>query len=189
MRVYLDFIRRRATGELQTGAEWMRTFVKAHPGAWDASRTDTRHGVRAATRLTLRSSRPSPAPQATRATLASPKPSPTTSSARASTLGRAAARSPRCRRTYGLLAFALHAPSYPIFPLRRQEPALLGQQFIPPLRTDDAWCARRSSEVPSEEASSSSLRPTASSHRPPPPSPRPSAGTCRWGGRATVRSK
>ena len=32
MRVYLDFIRRRATGELQTGAEWMRTFVKAHPG-------------------------------------------------------------------------------------------------------------------------------------------------------------
>ena len=43
--------------------------------------------------------------------------------------------------------------SHPIFPLRRQEPALLGQQFIPPLRTDDAWCARRSSEeeVPSEE--------------------------------------
>ena len=85
-------------------------------------------------------------PQATRATLASPKPSPTTSSARASTSGRAAARSPRCRRTYGSLAFALHAPPYPIFPLRRQEPALLGQQFIPPLRTDDAWCARRSSE-------------------------------------------
>ena len=59
MRVYLDFIRRRATGELQTGAEWMRTFVKAHPGAWDASRTRTGHGVRAATRLTLLSSRSS----------------------------------------------------------------------------------------------------------------------------------
>ena len=110
MRVYLDFIRRRATGELQTGAEWMRTFVKAHPGAWDASRTRTGHGVRAA------SSHPpvlrSPATQATRATRASTE----------------------------AVAHDLLRACVDIGEGRRQEPALLGQQFIPPLRTDDAWC-------------------------------------------------
>ena len=163
MRVYLDFIRRRATGELQTGAEWMRTFVKAHPGAWDASRTRTGHGVRAATRLTLLSSR----------------------SSRHSGYSRDS-------RVTEAVAHDLLRACVDIGEGRRQEPALLGQQFIPPLRTDDAWCARRSSEDlggPIGGASTSSLRPTASSQRPPPPSPRPSAGTCRWGGRATVPSK
>ena len=111
MRVYLDFIRRRATGELQTGAEWMRTFVKAHPGAWDASRTRTGHGVRAATRLTLLSSR----------------------SSRHSGYSRDS-------RVTEAVAHDLLRACVDIGEGRRQEPALLGQQFIPPLRTDDAWC-------------------------------------------------
>jgi glutamate--cysteine ligase catalytic subunit len=31
MRLYLNFIRLRATGELQTPAQWMRSFIYAHP--------------------------------------------------------------------------------------------------------------------------------------------------------------
>eukprot|EP00316_Scyphosphaera_apsteinii_P011375 CAMPEP_0119346040 /NCGR_PEP_ID=MMETSP1333-20130426/107801_1 /TAXON_ID=418940 /ORGANISM="Scyphosphaera apsteinii, Strain RCC1455" /LENGTH=699 /DNA_ID=CAMNT_0007358535 /DNA_START=74 /DNA_END=2173 /DNA_ORIENTATION=+ len=30
MRIYLDFIRRRASGELQTAAQWMRSFIRKH---------------------------------------------------------------------------------------------------------------------------------------------------------------
>ena len=139
MRVYLDFIRRRATGELQTGAEWMRTFVKAHPGAWDASRTRTGHGVRAATRLTLlssRSSRHSGYSRDSRVT-----------EAVAHDLLRACVDIGEGRRQERALPSNLRVTclrsartANPIFPSRRQEPALLGQQFIPPLRTDDAWC-------------------------------------------------
>ena len=28
---YLDFVRKRSTGELQTTATWMRNFVRSHP--------------------------------------------------------------------------------------------------------------------------------------------------------------
>ena len=221
MRVYLDFIRRRATGELQTGAEWMRTFVKAHPGALDASRTDTAHGVRAATRLTLRSSRSSGSSGYSRDSRVT--------EAVAHDLLRACVDIGEGRRQERALPSNLrvtclrsartsisHLPSTP--PGARPAVELTG--YLPSL------CTQLTSHLPSTPpgarfvgaavhpsaahrrrlvrapllgggilggpiggASTSSLRPTASSHRPPPPSPRPSAGTCRSGGRATVRSK
>lgn len=31
MNTYLDFIHKRATGEILTGAAWMRKFVMSHP--------------------------------------------------------------------------------------------------------------------------------------------------------------
>ncbi len=147
----------------------MRTFVKAHPGAGHVSDPHTGHGVRAATRLTLRSSRSSPRRLLARLSRhRSRRPRPP----------------PRVRRHW-------RGPppgARPAVELTGHLPSLCTHRHIPSslyaARSPRCWgsssslrCApmtpgaRRSSEVPSEEASSSSLRPTASSHRPPPPSP------------------
>ena len=112
MRVYLDFIRRRASGELQTAATWMRSIIASHPDYHHDSIVpmEVAHDLLKACILFLHPD--------TSFSHMSHTPFPHISE---------------------FNSFIIFKACMDVSDGQRHEPRLLGDQRIPPLRVDDAY--------------------------------------------------